>query len=210
MKRFLRWLMMFGLLAVVGCNDSSDGEPEEVIDFGDNDPNLIVCQGDSITEGGSGELGPPYPDRLAAMSGKATVNEGDGGERSGEGADRVDGVLAKYKPGYLVIFYGANDAIFNISADSVIDNIRYMITAAQNNKTVPIVCTVLPTYGSRGFANGRTQEYSQRIRVLCRETGARLADVRAEFGDDESLFLDGLHPTDAGLDIIAMTVNEQL
>jgi len=180
-------------------------------DFGDNDKNVVVCMGDSITEGGNGEAGPPYPSILAGMSGKTTINEGRGGERAGSGAGRIAGVLARNSPGYVVIFYGANDAIFGLSSDQLVNAIASMVNEARANKTVPIVCTVLPTYDSRAFANDKTAEYSVRIRELAKEMKFKVADVRREFEGERGLLLsDGLHPNDAGIAVIAASVNDRL
>jgi lysophospholipase L1-like esterase len=203
---------MMAAIFLTGCFDSGGGgSGSSDIDFGDNDPNLVLCMGDSITEGGNGEEGPPWPERLTALSGKRTINEGRGGELSSEGESRIVAELEQYKPGYVVIFYGANDAIFGFGVEHVMAQINDMIHAARLNKTVPIVCTVLPTYDARGFANGLTAEYSARIRVSTAAQGVACADVRADFeGRRELILSDGLHPNDAGLDVIALNVNDQL
>lgn len=213
-KRIYHWFSPLALVAATlllsSCFDGGGGGGGSH-DFGDNDENLVVCMGDSITEGGNGESGPPYPSILAGISGKRTVNEGRGGERAGGGARRISGVLDREKPGYVVIFYGANDAIFGLSANQLIDAITSMVNDARANKTIPIVCTVLPTYDSRAFANDKTAEYSVRIRELAKEMDFDLADVRKEFDGERDLILeDGLHASDAGLTVIALTVNDQL
>lgn len=219
MNKILRHLVVclpltVGLLATTSCiggGGGGGGGGSGNFDFGDNDKEMVVCMGDSITEGGNGESGSPWPSILAGMSGKQVINQGRGGERAGSGAGRIGGVLDRYKPGYVVIFYGANDAIFGLSADQLVEAVKSMVNSARNRKTKPIVCTVLPTYDARAFANDKTAEFSVRIRELAVEMNFTVADVRREFEGDRSLILsDGLHATDSGLAVIAATVNDQL
>jgi lysophospholipase L1-like esterase len=212
------WARVIGCcLAAVACvflancdGGGSDGGGGDV-DVGSNDVNVVVCLGDSITEGRCVPAGLPYPSRLEVLSGKNAINQGICGEKSAGGADRVGGVLNRYSPGFLVILYGANDAIFDHSVGSVIGDIRSMIQAAKGNQTVPLVCTLLPMYDGHAFAAGNARAYSEAIRGLAKEEGARLVDLEREFGDDRSLIqADGLHPSDSGNQLIALAVNDAL
>lgn len=214
MFMYLRNLIVFGVmaLAVTGCFDSgSDGGGSSNQDFGDNDPARVVALGDSITEGQCVPDGPPFPARVADLSGKQVVNQGICGERSAGGASRIGSVLNRYKPGYIVIFYGANDAIFALSPESVINNLRNMCNAAIANKTVPILATCLPMYDSHAFANGKVLSYNPLIRDLGKELGVKVVDLEKEYGNNRDfLQRDGLHPTDSGNQVIALAINDKL
>lgn len=119
----------------------------------------------------------PIPRAWRGWTGKNVINQGSCGEKSSGGADRVNTILDRYNPGYLCILYGANDAIFNLSVDTVINNLRYMIQDAKNNKTVPIVATLTPVYDGHAFASGNVQLYSDAIRQLAKDEGIKLADL---------------------------------
>jgi lysophospholipase L1-like esterase len=202
--------LIAGLLAA-SCDSGGGGDGNDDVDVGSNDINTVVCMGDSITQGRCVPAGSPYPSRLASLSGKNVINQGVCGDKSDGGASRVGGVLNRYSPGYLVILYGANDAIFDRSLDSVVGNIRRMIQAAKGNQTVPIVCTLLPMYDVHAFAAGNARAYSAAIRGLAKEEGARLVDLEKEFGGDRALLqADGLHPSDAGTQVIALAVNDAI
>jgi acyl-CoA thioesterase-1 len=214
MLNALRILIVGGLMAlgVTGCFDSgSDGDGSSQQDFGDNDPGRVVALGDSITEGRCVPAGPPYPDRVAELSGKQVVNQGICGERSAGGASRIGSVLNRYKPGYIFIFYGANDAIFALSPESVINNLRNMCNAAIANKTVPILATCLPMYDSHAFANGTVLSYNPLIRELGKELGVKVVDLEKEYGATRDfLQRDGLHPSDSGNQVIALALNDRI
>jgi lysophospholipase L1-like esterase len=148
---------------------------------------------------------------LAGLSGKRVINQGRCGERSDEAASRVGSVLNRYKPGYLVILYGANDAIFGYSNEQTISKLRNICNAAIANKTIPMLMTCTPMYDSHAFANGRVLGYNPDIRSLAKELKIKVVDLEKEFGTERSfLQSDGLHPSDSGNRVIAMAVNDKL
>lgn len=210
------WFNMLRVLAVaaasvwaVSCNDSGGGGGNDEV--GANDKNTVVCLGDSITEGRCAGEGAPYPSRLAGLSGKNVINAGSCGESSGGAANRVVGLLNQHRPGYMCILTGANDAIFGFSVDHVEANLRTIIQACKDNKTVAIVGTVMPMYDEHFYAEDEAAAYSEMIRKLAKDTGARLVDLRKEFGSDRGLLqADGLHPSDAGTQLIALSFNDRL
>lgn len=214
MKGWKRWSLILaalaGLVIFPACNDSGGGDSTPK-DFGDNDPNVVVAIGDSITEGRCVPAGAPWPSRLGSLSGKNVINEGRCGERSAGGAARIAGVLSSRKPGYVLINYGANDAIFGHTSGTLAYHIRVMVQAAKANKTVPLVGTVLPMYDSHAFAAGKVPEYNSAIKQVCKEEGVRMVDVNKEFGDERSFLQgDGLHPSDSGTQLIALSFNDKL
>ncbi len=143
--------------------------------IGDNNPNVIVCLGDSITSAG-------YPGFLAGMTGKTCVNEGGLGEDSGRGANRAASVLDAYHPAYLCIMYGSNDVHSHYSFDSVISHLAAIIATAREHNTIPILATIPPMSGPRlGGLEGDVRQLNNMIRSLAASTGTALADVEREF-----------------------------
>ena len=187
------------LAALCGCEDHGGGGGGDV---GDNDPNLVICVGDSITQGYACD-GAPYPSQLAAMCGKNVRNLGIGGARAGTGASRISSQLA-CKPGYVCILYGANDAINGGDAGSVKESIRAIIAACKRNQSIPIVATTPPMIGEHSLYNGAARSVNEAISAAAREEGARLVDLYGAFGGgDGYLVSDGLHPNAAGAGLIA-------
>jgi len=189
----------FCILLWNGCENGGGSDH----DFGDNDSSVAVAMGDSITalEGGNSTT---YPAILGAMTGKTVVNAGSGGATSSAGAGSIAGILSGYKPGYVLILYGANDVISGTGLDNAVANLRSIIAAAKNNKTVPIVATLTPMYFEHEIFNGSAKALSTKIRQMASEEGCAVADLESAFGSNTSYFNDdGLHPNDSGLQVIA-------
>jgi lysophospholipase L1-like esterase len=204
--RLAAWLVFPILSVMLGGCEGGGGSSAPAHDFGSNDPNVVACLGDSITEGYLLASADSYPSQLAAMTGKTVHNRGVGGTRSSYGVSIVGSVLARYKPGYMPILYGINDLIHGVSKNEIIGNLRTMIQAAKANSTVPIIATLTPCYASHAWIEGDDMALNGLIRTLADEEGVDCADLEAEFGSDESLILpDGLHPNAAGAAVIAQT-----
>ena len=198
-----RWLSVLSSIALclaiaglTGCEGDSGGLGDGH-DFGANDPNLYVAMGDSITAAG-------WPSILAGKLGAPVVNRGVPGARSDQGAASVNGTLSRYKPGFLLILYGANDVIHGANYDGPIAYLRSMIGAAKANQTIPVIGTLTPMSASHQLWAGGVTEMNRRIRAMASEEGCAVADLEGAFGNNpEYLLPDGLHPTAAGSERIA-------
>ena len=212
MKRMLVLAVAAGLGLVVGCDDDSDedgpsGPPVTYV--GGNDINTVLCVGDSITDGECAPAGAPYPERLAGLSGKRTINEGVCGSTSITGRDRIRTLLDRNKPGYVCILYGVNDITFGRGQDYLMDNLQAMVQACKDNHSIPLLATLLPVYDSHRFAAGEIAEVNKKIRKLAYAMDAELVDLEVEFGINRSLIQpDGLHPSSTGNDVIALSFND--
>lgn len=204
----LRWVAGLLMLALAGCGGGDGASGGGTTDFGSNNGQLVVALGDSIVAGVDGG-GAPWPARLAGLSGKAVVNAGVGGEESGGALSRCGSLLATYKPGYLLILTGANDAIMSRSTDNAVANIRAMVQMAKANGTVPVVATLLPMVGEHGIFDSAARRISAGVRDVASSEGVALVDLNGEFSDPAGLLIgDGLHPNDAGNQIIALAFND--
>jgi lysophospholipase L1-like esterase len=189
-------LLCLVIAGVTGC-ESDGGGLGDGHDFGANDPSLYVAMGDSITAAG-------WPSVLAGKLGQPVVNRGVPGARSDQGAASVNGTLVRYKPGFLLILYGANDVINGGNYDSTIAYLRSMIRAAKANQTIPVIGTLTPMSASHEIWAESTRELSRRIRVMASEERCAVADLERAFGNNPEYILpDGLHPTAAGTERIA-------
>lgn len=215
MKRLLLVAVIGILLAGPSCGRKSPTSTSywnDNWDFGTNNPNIFVALGDSVTEGAGDSTFQGcwidykgYPERLQAKLGskKTVVNEGVCGEGAIHGAQRVNSVLAKYKPGYLLILYGYND---RCACQNVMDQLRIIIQAAKANKTIPII-------GTMNGDNPDVEAMNPLIRDLARQEGIVVADIFQAFENDPRyqkdhcslLYCDylGLHPNDTGYDVMA-------
>ena len=201
-RRFLRRSALGFLVGVsiglvtAGCEDSGGGGG---LDFGTNDPNVIVCVGDSITDDG-------YPSILAGLTGKTAINVGVRGSGSELGVSETPGLLEGHRPGYLCILYGINDIDRGKDSDWILGNLKSIVEMAKANRSLPIIATLTPVTGENGVWAQGVQTLNGKIRAMAREEGVRLADLESAFGDNPALLQDdGLHPTAAGSQTIAET-----
>jgi lysophospholipase L1-like esterase len=184
------------LFGTTACEDD-DGSAN----VGDNDPNLVVCIGDSITHG-MGMGGASYPSRLAQMTGKSVINAGVGGQRAAGGAARINGLLAQH-PGYVCILFGANDAIHGGSPYVVKENLRAIVAACKANQSYPILATLTPMTEGHAMYDPAVQAISAEIRALAGEEHCALVDLYGSMSGHPEYLADGLHMSDAGNDRLA-------
>jgi lysophospholipase L1-like esterase len=99
-----------------------------------------------------------------------------------------------------------------------IANLRNMLNQAMSRNVVPYLATVPPMVRDRQRTLGATTVpfLNTLIRQLAAESGVTLVDVAAAFGgdgplDNSSLIgADGLHPTEAGYQVIASAFFDRL
>jgi len=205
------------LVVAAGC---SNGDSKNT-DFGENDPSVVVAIGDSITfgkhDGGLESCDHVYRNtvgfcpRLQALTGKTVGNEGECGETSYGGLDKIDSVLQRWRPSVILIDYSPNDILYG--ADATIANLRGMIAAARANKTVPVLGTLVPAVGDHDGWEPFILDVNARILALCDEERLSCADHYKAFVNDPGfqtspyalLDADGLHPNAAGYTLMAET-----
>jgi lysophospholipase L1-like esterase len=203
MRHSAKFLALACVAAMMGCNDSDDGGASR--DFGDNDPDTVLCLGDSITTG-RGASGGGYPGRLGGIVGKRVINAAVNGAQSADGASMAGGMMAAYNPGFVLILLGVNDLIHEVGADAIVGNLRSIVQQVKANSSVPILGTLTPMYESHEVFNDRIDDLNSRIRSMAGEEGADVANLNGAFGSKRELILsDGVHPSDEGHDVMATT-----
>jgi lysophospholipase L1-like esterase len=200
------------------------GGPTEVrvplqLPIGRNGYNLYLGYGDSITNGEGSSDGNGYTLRLLSQLGphfgRAEVVEwGRSGTNSAEGATRTRVTLGWYHPAYLLIMYGTNDWNAKSCQTSppaacfTIESLRQIVEDAKAADTLPVLASIIPANPARETPN-RNLWYDQMnvlIKALAAEQGVLFADLNAEFkatGNLPSLFVDEVHPNDAGYQVMA-------
>ncbi|WLE95932.1 MAG: CFI-box-CTERM domain-containing protein [Candidatus Electrothrix communis] len=170
---------------------------------------VIVCFGDSITEG---HTATPYPTNLQNMydssSGTQVANAGKGGENTYEGVSRLGGVLTQYAPNYVVIMEGANDVMSGISSETTVFNLNNMLEQTLAAGTKPILSTITPNISKSGY---QPENYNPGIINLAQSGNTSLVDTYANVVSDwANLNVDGIHPNEDGSVQIAQGFYSQL
>jgi len=186
-----------------------------------------VAFGDSMTEGklsfapmAIGDPGPAvgYVFKLATLLEArytaqqfSVTDEGLGGEATAMGLDRLSGVLIRDQPEVLLLLEGVND--LNGGRDAaipgVVSNLRSMIRMARSRGIVVLIGTLLPERpgGFRALAPASILPANNQIRPMALAEGAVVVDLFQVFDGrtDTLLGSDGLHPNDAGYQLMADT-----
>jgi len=199
--------LLCGVLALAGCEGGGDSHLSDGHDFGPNNPNLYVAFGDSITAG-SGLASPDdcYSVKLAGMLNKTVVNKGFPGYSSGEALDVLYPILDDYQPGYMLILIGVNDLIMGYGAEVAAVNIQIMVQACKDNKTIPVIATLTPTFGSYARLSGDVGVLNEKIKQIASDFNVALVDLNSAFEDNLSYMQsDGLHPNETGHALMAIT-----
>ena len=184
--------------------------------IGTNRPNVYMAFGDSITGAGTDALGyrGRLQDKLVGYFGRGTViGEGVDSTKSNEGADRIDLSLQRVHPAYTVILYGTNDwnakECKNAPPCYTIDSLRDIVLSVRGAQSLPVLSTIIPgdpTSTDQPARNAWVAAQNVRIRALARDLAVPLADPEALFLKDPDfahLYVDHVHPSDAGYELIA-------
>jgi acyl-CoA thioesterase I len=201
-----RVAMAAGLaVAVAACDGGGGGgSGGGGRDVGDNDRNVVVALGDSITSGNPPGGLVTYPALLASATGKRVVNGGVGGNAAADAAGRASGLMSRHNPGYLIILLGSNDAIQGRSLSETVAALRGIVITAKARKTIPILSTVPHMYGGRSIYNGRVDEINAEIRALASQEKVRVVNVAGAVNSEQYFTPDGLHPDQTGQQRIAV------
>jgi lysophospholipase L1-like esterase len=191
--------------------------------IGSNRPSVYMAFGDSITNGepevGDGQgYRALLARRLEAHFGAATVaNEGVDATRSDRGAQRISESLARVRPAFTLIHYGTNDwndARCDFIPCFTTDSLRSMVQQVNRSGGKAFLATILPTntgYDARAPAsrNDWVAQQNVLIRQVADQEGAVLVDLNAAFLRSgrplSALFVDHVHPTSSGYEIMAET-----
>ena len=182
-------------------------------------PNLYMAFGDSITVGDGSSDGEGYRGRLdlllsSYLGTSDVVNEGRGGTQTNEGADRVGRALSRRHPAYTLIMYGTND--WNTLACQAqagppcqtIEEMRSLIQEVKAFGSLPVLSTIIPANPALQppDRNQWVQEENRLLQDLARAERIPVADPAKLFFAQSNLpayFADGVHPNDAGYELIA-------
>jgi acyl-CoA thioesterase-1 len=175
---------------------------------------LIVCLGDSLTEGYQVDPERAYPavvqTRLQERGWPEieVVNAGISGSTSASAIARLRWQLRR-KPDVLILALGANDGLRGVAPQTTKINLSAAIDLAQSEDITVLLAGMMlpPNYGT-----DHTEAFERVFRELATDKRVALipfllADVAA---DPDLNQPDGIHPTAAGYSIVADTVIEHL
>ncbi len=178
------------------------------------EPLVVAGLGDSLTYGWMVRRGffDRFVDGLEGRYPRATirrVNAGIPGDTARGGAARVERLLEE-SPDLVTVQFGLNDVYMGIGIGSFEAALRAIVRAVIDNGALPVLCTSCPVaYPSDQQMVDPAYEAIRRIASLSSLPVADLerhwlatADLDADV--DDYFLEDGVHPTDAGHELMAL------
>ncbi len=167
--------------------------------------------GDSITWGArstEGGYGPILEDKLRTIyPGAVVVLCGVGGERTSDGVERIDSVLAEEDGEYILILEGTNDIQAGISRETILFNLKEMVRKTIEHGSIPVLGTLPPRRDLEMWNRWTERLNREQIRPYARQEKILLADHWEFFyaePDWEALIgRKDEHPNDAGYAVMA-------
>jgi acyl-CoA thioesterase I len=188
--------------------ENVDAPPAPSPEKSDTRP-LIVCFGDSLTEGHGTEAGQSYPDYLqAALDAQGyryrVVNEGISGNTTKDGVDRLDHIVAM-KPAVVVVEFGGNDGLRGLRIEDTRANLDKILATLKASE-IPIVLagiTLPPNYGPDYI-----ESFNSTYALLAKKYRVPLLPflLKGVFGVSGMMQEDRTHATAAGNRIVAKNI----
>ena len=231
MRRTALLAILAALLAptLTGCKTNNPEKPAESIDSAKTTPPtespapepapqptpandhrpVIVCFGDSLTEGHGAEYGKSYPDYLQSdLDARGyhyrVVNEGISGNTTKDGLERVDQILA-LKPAIVVVEFGGNDGLRGLRIEDTRANLDKIVATLKSSGTKVALAgiTLPPDYGPDYI-----QQFNQTYALIAKKYNVPLLPflLKGVFGVDGMMQRDNTHATAAGNKIVASNV----
>jgi lysophospholipase L1-like esterase len=168
----------------------------------------VVLMGDSITDGWGRKYGTFFP-------GKPYINRGISGQTTPQMLIRFRPDVIAHKPRAVVILAGTNDIAGNtgpMSLEDIQNNLASMADLAKANGIRVVMASVMPVSDyirpqTPRRPNEKIRELNDWIKKYTAANGHVYLDYYSAMLDDKGVFkqeltYDGLHPNDAGYDVM--------
>jgi acyl-CoA thioesterase-1 len=191
-------LLALPLLVLTSCYKSS-ASLNKLPDQG-----VILAFGDSLTYGTGASARHDYPSLLARRTPHKVVNAGRPGEVSRDGLKRLPALLDRHRPDLMILIHGGNDMLRQIPAEQTAENLKQMITLAQNRR-IDVVMLGVPApnifwLSSAGFYRDLAETMEVPVDL----------DTLPEVLADHTLKSDLVHPNDRGYERITDQIHDLL
>ncbi len=191
-----------GVTAEAGAASTEEGAAPEA-----DEPlpleRLIVVIGDSIGAGVGASTN--FPAILQSLTGISVINVSTPGISAEGGASKAPSLIERFRPMYLVILLGTNNAAGAAGGISgAISSLQFAASVARGEGVIPVIGT-LPPISRDATENAAASAISGGILGI---GGARIAPINGSVSISD--ISDGLHPNDNGQSIIASLFAAQI
>jgi len=169
---------------------------------------LIVCHGDSLTEGYDIDLSQRWTDLLQLSIDAQIINSGISGDTTAGMLARFKPMVIDHAPSHVVIMGGTNDVSHRIPFDLIMSNIQTMTRQARHYGIESVIGLPTPVFVQSDVLGDaevllmgefalQMQKFNERLKQFARADGWSVIDFGT--GMHADLFLnDGVHPNEAG------------
>ena len=183
-------------------------------------PQIIVCMGDSLTEGYGIKPYSDWPSLLEKTMDLKFINSGISGDTTAGMLARFQHMVIDHKPDYVIIMGGVNDISIDIPENHIIGNILAMTRLARHHNIQSIIGIPPPFFLSNHNKDDsmfiKLPVFENRL-VKYSHTLQRFIDSDEQPSIDFTLNMnaghylqDGLHPNEKGHEVMADNARKQL
>lgn len=160
---------------------------------------VIVCFGDSLTEGVGAKAGEDYPSALSRQLGFPIVNAGRRGDTTAQAMERLADSVLRRNPRLVIVLLGGNDFLRQLPRAESKKNLSEIVRRIQDQGSMVAIA---------GIRLGLfTDEFSTLYEAIAKEFGALyIPEVMNGILSDGQLKSDPIHPNGAGYRLIAERV----
>jgi len=164
----------------------------------------ILAFGDSLTYGYNSKENESYPAVLSRLSGYYIINEGELGDTSHDGLRRIAPLLEDDSIKLMILLFGGNDIMQDLSMEDLKSNLKSMIHMAKE-KDIDILLVSVPNLSLFGLSPLELYE-----EVAEEEDVPLLSGMIADILEQSSLKSDQIHPNAKGYTMMAKMIYEKL
>ena len=166
--------------------------------------NTILAFGDSLTYGYNAKPAESYPAVLSKMTGLNVINAGILAETSQEGLERLPQLLEDPSIKLMVLCFGGNDMMQQISMTTLKNNLKTMIQMAKA-KEIDVLLISIPNFTLFGLS-----PLSLYDDVANEENIPLISGLLSKILSNPSLKSDQIHPNALGYKQMAENIYENL
>ena len=137
------------------------------------------------------------------------INSSISGDTTSGGLSRINRDLNTYKPDFVLVELGGNDALRGYPISRIKQNLLKIISIISNNQSIPIIMQIKipPNYGKK-YIEAFENIYSE----VASETDARLISFMLENValKEDLMQPDGIHPNEKAQPVIAEQIKEEI
>lgn len=180
----------------------------------------LVCIGDSLTYGYGVSSNECWVELLHKNLNIEVINKGVNGDTTTGILSRSSRDILDLTPSHVIIMAGTNDILLNYSINNIIDNMKFTLKEAKDNKITPILALQPPIipdlakiywdeYINYNDANKRLDTYIQSIQAFAYKNKINIVDFYSAFRKYKNitnLYTDGIHPNIKGHKLMFQTI----